>query len=285
MKLFSKTLLVVVFLFPPLFASAYSTGDLNGMILLQVEASGEAWYVYPKTADRYFLGRPADAFQIMRNLGLGVKHEVLEQYLSGEFPEKLSGMIVLDVETDGEAYYIYPRDRKGYYLGRPADAFRVMREKGLGISNFNLSSVQISVSTVVPELTREYKNIETRAFDLINYHRERVGAQKMEWSDIIAEEARKHSFNMATGRSEEGHDGFDRRIEIIRGVITNYNEGAENIAWNYSSDPAKQALDWWLTSEGHKTSLENDIYDLTGIGVYRASDGRYYVTQIFVSIY
>ena len=44
----------------------------KGKILLQVENHGEAWYVYPKDGKRYFLGRPQDAFSIMRNLGLGI---------------------------------------------------------------------------------------------------------------------------------------------------------------------------------------------------------------------
>jgi DNA-directed RNA polymerase subunit RPC12/RpoP len=39
----------------------------KGKILLQVEKSGEAWYV-GQDARRYFLGTPADAFKIMRGL-------------------------------------------------------------------------------------------------------------------------------------------------------------------------------------------------------------------------
>lgn len=39
----------------------------KGKILLQVENNGEAWYV-GQDAKRYFLGSPADAFKIMRNL-------------------------------------------------------------------------------------------------------------------------------------------------------------------------------------------------------------------------
>ncbi len=42
---------------------------LSGGILLQVESVGEAWYVYPNDKKKYYLGRPADAFDIMRKLG------------------------------------------------------------------------------------------------------------------------------------------------------------------------------------------------------------------------
>ena len=46
----------------------------KGKIFLQIENNGEAWYINPADGKRYFLGRPADAFQIMRNLGLGISN-------------------------------------------------------------------------------------------------------------------------------------------------------------------------------------------------------------------
>jgi len=116
---------------------------VNGKILLQVEKNGEGWYVYPDDKKKYYLGRPADAFNIMRNLGLGIKHSELANYLNSKFPSRLSGKIMLDVEQNGEAYYINPNDLKGYYLNRPADAFRIMRELGLGITNSDIRKIDI----------------------------------------------------------------------------------------------------------------------------------------------
>lgn len=126
-------------------AGIYDLNFINaqkGKILLQVEDNGEAWYVYPKNGLRYYLGRPADAFDVMRNLGLGAKHDLIHE--TEIFPDNLLGMILLDVEQNGEAYYIYPIDKKKYYLGRPDDAFQIMRELGLGISNANLDLLPIS---------------------------------------------------------------------------------------------------------------------------------------------
>lgn len=48
------------------------TRRLHGKILLQTQRNGEAWYVNPVDSRRYFLGRPSDAFNIMRELGLGI---------------------------------------------------------------------------------------------------------------------------------------------------------------------------------------------------------------------
>ena len=55
-----------------LFYDSKFSNNQTGKILLQVEQNGEAWYVSPADGKRYFLGRPSDAFNVMRNLGLGV---------------------------------------------------------------------------------------------------------------------------------------------------------------------------------------------------------------------
>ncbi len=114
---------------------------LQGNILLQVEENGEGWYVYPDDLSKYYLGRPADAFAVMRELGLGATHDFITSYTI--YPSHVVGKILLDVEDSGKAYYIYPKDKKAYYLGRPADAFAVMRELGLGITNKDIRKIQV----------------------------------------------------------------------------------------------------------------------------------------------
>jgi LPXTG-site transpeptidase (sortase) family protein len=115
---------------------------LKGKILLAIEEVGQAWYVDPGNKERAFLGRPADAFRIMRELGLGIS-EYDYHLFNGYAPGRLSGKILLRVEANGEAYYVFPDSLKMYYLGRPADAFRVMRELGLGIANENLNKILV----------------------------------------------------------------------------------------------------------------------------------------------
>lgn len=117
--------------------------NLAGKILLQVENNGESWYVNPDDKKKYYLGRPTDAFNVMKNLGLGIKHSELSGYLNFKFPSLLSGKILLDVEQNGEAYYVNPNDLKGYYLNRPVDAFKIMRELGLGITNNDIRRIDV----------------------------------------------------------------------------------------------------------------------------------------------
>jgi hypothetical protein len=175
------------------------SSKLKGKILLQVEQNGEAWYVNPADEKRYFMGRPDDAFSLMRSLGVGIsndnlqkiqiadinlsgvdddndglsnmiedsigtdkskndsdndgysdKDEILNGYnpnsagkmnIDKNFAIKQAGKILLQVEQNGEAWYVNPGDNKRYFLGRPADAFNVMRSLGLGITDNNLSHI------------------------------------------------------------------------------------------------------------------------------------------------
>lgn len=130
-------LLSLIILISPLSVKAEdSLVKLNGSILLQVESQGEAWYLSPNDNNLHFLGRPDDAFTIMKKLALGVTHELIAN--TTIFPDRLLGQILLDVEQNGEAYYIYPVDRHKYFLGRPDDAFKIMKNLSLGISNNDL---------------------------------------------------------------------------------------------------------------------------------------------------
>lgn len=170
--------------------------SVKGKIIIRVESKGEAYYVHPQSKVMYFLGRPADAFRVMRERGIGIsnanlnkisiglsefsgtdtdkdglpdaledalgtnknvidsdgdgfpdKTEIIKGYsplvrnalmsVDAKFVSGQKGKIFLQTESRGEAWYVNPADGKRYFLGRPADAFNVMRNLGLGIANNN----------------------------------------------------------------------------------------------------------------------------------------------------
>ena len=51
----------------------------GGKIFIQVQGHGEAWYVNPLTNTRYYLGRPDDAYLLMRYLSLGISNSNLRK--------------------------------------------------------------------------------------------------------------------------------------------------------------------------------------------------------------
>ena len=59
--------------------------------------------------------------------------------------QKLSGRILLQIQSSGKAWYVNPADQKKYYLGRPTDAFNLMQNLGIGITNKNLNKIPIGI--------------------------------------------------------------------------------------------------------------------------------------------
>lgn len=143
------TLFVVFFPTAIIFGAERLDEKLKGRILLQVEQYGEAWYVHPTSLQRHYLGRPNDAFRIMREQGLGITTQNLGRIASHNdvkegdraLAKKLAGRILLQVQSHGEAWYVNPLTLRRHYLGRPNDAFALMRSLGLGITNSDLEKI------------------------------------------------------------------------------------------------------------------------------------------------
>lgn len=118
------------------------SATIKGRILLQVQDKGQAWYVSPVDGRRYYLGRPADAFSVMQKLGLGISnHNFSALQENPSAWRQLAGRILIKVDDKGKAYYFDPVKLELHYLGRPQDAFNVMRQLGLGITNSNLGQI------------------------------------------------------------------------------------------------------------------------------------------------
>lgn len=77
-------------------ADAYSSlvNRLKGKILLRVQHRGEAWYVNSDNGQRYFLGSPTAAYNLMKSLGLGITDADLSQIplAPGYFDENMSAL-------------------------------------------------------------------------------------------------------------------------------------------------------------------------------------------------
>jgi hypothetical protein len=145
MKRLSIVFLALVFIVQPIPGFASVASDVSGLIVLDVENNGESWYVNPVDLRRYYLGRPDDAYEIMRSLGLGISNADLNRFDSDlALRQRLAGRIILQVEDVGQAYYVHPHTLERHYLGRAADAFNIMSSLGLGISSVDLARISIA---------------------------------------------------------------------------------------------------------------------------------------------
>jgi len=95
---FGLILMAATLVFAVVKASAADTLShrLAGKILLQVEDKGRAWYVNPSDGQRYSLGRAAEAFSVMRDLGIGITNANLDKIPVAD--ANLSGV---DTDSDG----------------------------------------------------------------------------------------------------------------------------------------------------------------------------------------
>lgn len=77
-----------------------------------------------------------DSVEVRHNYSpLGPGKSTVDQKLAA----RLSGALLLPVESSVEIWYVNPRDKKRYYLKDSAAAFKIMKYLSLGITNANLN--------------------------------------------------------------------------------------------------------------------------------------------------
>lgn len=143
----------------------------------------------------------------------------------------------------------------------------------------------VGASAVSPAFLSD-ASIEERAFQLINETRRAHGLKSLEWHPDLHKMARSHSGSMA-------RDGFFSHTDahglgmLGRARLTGlagWRTLGENLAYNLGySDPAAFAVSGWADSIKHRHNLLRPVFTHTAIGVARASDGRFFFTQVFGS--
>lgn len=227
-------------------AEAATLGEkLKGRILLQVESHGEAWYIDTVSGERYYMGRPSDAFNLMRKLGLGISNSDFAR-MQNYAPLKLAGKILLKVQDKGQAYYVNPTDLKLYYLGRPNDAFEIMRKLGLGITNSNLNIIKISAQSASAITPSGNTNTNT------------------------------NTSNSTSQNTSNGLEPYITSIKVANGSDTGYIDAGDTITitFNEEIDPLS------IRSDLKKGGSINDVYYYKTGGVNISSNGLVTIANI-----
>ncbi|MDP2736719.1 MAG: hypothetical protein Q8O59_02975 [bacterium] len=118
--------------------------SLQGQVVLKTQGSGEAYYLSPRTHKIYYLKDAAAAFYTLGHAGWGISEDDYNVLVGGSavgslMRDRLSGNIMLRAQARGEASYINPSDLSVTYMQNGDVALQVMKSKGMGISNANLS--------------------------------------------------------------------------------------------------------------------------------------------------
>lgn len=81
---------------------------------------------------------------------------------SAEMPAKLKGRILLQIESNGEAWYVHPTKLVRYYMSNGFEAFNIMRSFGVGITNTDLKKLQKSTILAKKQSGKIFLQVESK---------------------------------------------------------------------------------------------------------------------------
>jgi len=118
--------------------------------------------------------------------------------------------------------------------------------------------------------------VEQELLEIVNTHRNSLGAAPLAFSPLAYEYANLHTDYMIS-KGSISHDNFSSRASKIA-AETDAKQIAENVAKDYPT--AAAAFQGWLESPNHKSTMEAD-FTHTAISVKISADGDYFYTQLF----
>ncbi len=123
------------------------------------------------------------------------------------------------------------------------------------------------------------ENIELEVLRLVNIERANQGIRELEISDELSDLARIKSQDMADDNYfDHTSPTYGSPFDMMKKFGINYSAAAENIAKGQVG--AKDVMNSWMNSEGHRENILNSNYGTLGVGY--VNDGRTtYWTQMF----
>lgn len=231
---------------------------------IDVESSGDKWYVYNKDYSKFGMilikdNKVAGYYtnSTFTNVnGLTIDSSIDE--IKKNYPTSITENYVTINNKDYKAYiYIYDK-------------------KVLGLlvldSQINYKP-QLSQSNMV--------NMELQLYDIVNAERVKRDLYKLIWSEKANISARLHSIDMAENdyfdhNNKNGKSPFDR----MQAQGIKYMAAGENIAAGQKD--VFEVHSAWMNSEGHRANILNEKYTHLGIGIGAPTDKYYpYYTQNF----
>lgn len=151
-------------------------------------------------------------------IGFGVALSVNQTSAASSFVEGLKGKILLQVERNGEGWYVHPDSGERYFMGTPLDAFNLMRSLGVGISNTDLDQVSISSDSAPLPAEVEKSWVTTRTYSGST-------SRNTETFNILG-----NSFKVDWSHQGEGYFGitlYDKNGEYLELIANQVGSGSE----------------------------------------------------------
>ncbi|NLZ45437.1 MAG: hypothetical protein GX896_01970 [Clostridiales bacterium] len=151
-----------------------------------------------------------------------------------------------------------------------------INSSAIGVSNTPINMLNTAVSaSALPNITSFANDIAA----LVNVERKAKGLSPIKVAPILntAATIRSNEISTQATLSHTRPNGTEC-FTIFDELNIEYNTIGENIASGYST--AKDVMEAWMNSQGHKENILNSKYEYIGVGVVE-KNGRYYWTQLF----
>lgn len=127
--------------------------------------------------------------------------------------------------------------------------------------------------------------LETALVAAVNEVRVREGLIPLRRDAAIDAVARAHSRDMAVRRyfAHETPEGLTPPDRLARGGVRDITLAGENVGLTNRGDPNAEIVQGWLASPVHRQNLLAPMFNGTGVGIARGSDGTLYYTQLYVT--
>ncbi|MBC8081168.1 MAG: SafA/ExsA family spore coat assembly protein [Gorillibacterium sp.] len=132
----------------------------------------------------------------------------------------------------------------------------------------------------IPLLTN-VKSIEYQVFQLVNQERAANGLSPLKANWQLSRVARTKSQDMRDrGYFSHTSPTYGSPFDMMRAFRINFSSAGENIAAGQTT--AKQVMQSWMNSPGHRKNILSANYTEIGVGYVSGGSQRYYWTQMFI---
>lgn len=154
---FLLTLLVVGLVVRGSTAIAATAGERTaGRILIDVPRVGDAWYVYPKTHERYFLGSDVDAYSSLVSIAVNISGADIAKIPtadssargSSKWRKRMAGYFLRDMSARGKLWYVSPRTLKRKALDEGVHPISSLLRFGFSTSQAELRKIPVAAGSL-----------------------------------------------------------------------------------------------------------------------------------------
>lgn len=132
--------------------------------------------------------------------------------------------------------------------------------------------------TKVESADDELQKLTDEVLKLVNEERAKAGLSALTTNTTLQKAANKRAEEIVSSFSHTRPDGKST-FTVLDEYKISYRAAGENIAYGQST--ASEVMNGWMNSSGHRANILGSQFGKVGIGIYKASNGVYYWTQLF----